>query len=366
MTMPFNTDVSFTQEMEESIQKNVSLAAYNTFRFSYQAEYFAVVETLKSLKVLLSWANRLNINITMIGGGSNLLISDDISGLVIVNRLVGMKAHKRSDNLVSFTVASGENWHDVVAYAIEKKWHGIENLALIPGTIGAAPVQNIGAYGVEIKDVLARVQVIEQTTGDVYWVNANDCGFAYRDSHFKGKWKNKFIITSVELTLKKHADLLLSYGGLANRIEGEPSLRKVFEAVCDIRQKKLPNPSELANAGSFFKNPIVNQKQHDELKKHFPNLVSFPFGNGFKLAAGWLIDQAGWKGKKYQGVGVYDKQALVLVNYSEESAGSLLTLETQIKQSILDLYGVELEREPVQLPVLEAVVKVPSEFDGEA
>jgi len=366
--MPFNTEVSFAQKMEESIQKNISLAAYNTFRFAYQAEYFAVAETLESLRVLLAWANRLDIKVTVIGGGSNLLISDDISGLVIINRLAGMKAREHSGNLVSFTVAAGEIWHNVVEHAVEQEWYGIENLALIPGTIGAAPVQNIGAYGVEIKDVLARVQVIDQTSGDVYWVNARDCGFAYRDSHFKGKWKNKLIITSVELTLKKHADLLLSYGGLVNRIEGEASLKKVFETVCKVRQEKLPNPSELANAGSFFKNPIVNQEQHDELKERFPNLVSFPFETGFKLAAGWLIDQAGWKGEKYQGVGVYDKQALVLVNYSEDSAEPLLALETQIKQSILDVYGVELEREPVQLPLLvnNAALGLPSKVDGEA
>ncbi|ETX11703.1 UDP-N-acetylenolpyruvoylglucosamine reductase [Marinomonas ushuaiensis DSM 15871] len=350
------------------MQKNVSLAAYNTFRFSYQAEYFAVAETLESLKVLLAWANRLDIKVTIIGGGSNLLISNDISGLVIINRLAGMKAREHLGDLVSFTVAAGETWHNVVEHAIEQEWYGIENLALIPGTIGAAPVQNIGAYGVEIKDVLARVQVIDQTTGDVYWVNARDCGFAYRDSHFKGKWKNKLIITSVELTLKKHADLLLSYGGLANRVEGEPSLKKVFETVCKVRQEKLPNPSELANAGSFFKNPIVSSEQHDELKKRFPNLVSFPFESGFKLAAGWLIDQAGWKGKKYQGVGVYDKQALVLVNYSEENAAPLMVLEAQIKESILDLYGVELEREPVEFPVLvnNPASELSFKVDGEA
>lgn len=349
--MPFNTDDSLVQTVEASIQKDVSLATYNTFGFSYQAEYFAVADSLESLKVLLAWANRSNVNITMIGGGSNLLISDHIGGLVIINRLLGMKAHEHSNNLVSLTVSAGEKWHQVVAHAVEQSWYGIENLALIPGTVGAAPVQNIGAYGVEVKDVLARVQVIDQTSGDVYWINAKDCGFAYRDSHFKGKWKNKLIITSVELTLKKQADLLLSYGGLANRIDGEPTLRKVFDTVCAVREEKLPNPEKLSNAGSFFKNPIVSQEQHSELKKRFPTLVSFAFEDNFKLAAGWLIDQAGWKGKKSQGVGVYDKQALVLVNYSAQSADALLALETEIKQSILERYGVELEREPVKLPV---------------
>lgn len=353
MTMPFTTDDSLVQRVEASIQKDVSLATYNTFGFSYQAEYFAVADSLESLKVLLAWANRSNVNITMIGGGSNLLISDHISGLVIINRLLGMKAYEGPSNVIRLIVSAGEKWHQVVEYSVEKSWYGIENLALIPGTVGAAPVQNIGAYGVEIKDVLARVQVIDQTSGDVYWVNVEDCGFAYRDSHFKGKWKNKLIITSVELVLKKQADLLLSYGGLEGRIEGEPTLKKVFDTVCMVRNEKLPNPETLSNAGSYFKNPIVSPEKHDELRKDFPNLVSFPFENQFKLAAGWLIDQAGWKGKISQGVGVYDKQALVLVNYSEKSADALLALEAEIKQSIFERYGVELEREPVQLPTMD-------------
>jgi|TARA_R110001599_G_scaffold6656_3_gene32844 UDP-N-acetylmuramate dehydrogenase len=351
MKMRFNTQDAFMQSMEESIQKNVSLATYNTFRFAYHAEYFAIAETLDSLKKLLAWANHFNQTVTMIGGGSNLLISADVTGLVIINRLSGINAREHRGNLVSLTVAAGENWHQVVAFAVQEGWFGIENLALIPGTIGAAPVQNIGAYGVEIKDVLARVQVIDKTSGDVYWINARDCGFAYRDSYFKGKWKDKLLITSVELSLKKQADLLLSYGGLSDRIKGKPSLASVFKLVCDVRSEKLPDPTVLANSGSFFKNPIISQAIHSDLKVRFPNLVSFPFEDGFKLAAGWLIDQAGWKGKQYQGVGVYEKQALVLVNYSEENAEPLLELEAKIKQSIFELYGVELEREPVQLPL---------------
>lgn len=351
MNMRFNTDDVFAQRIENSIQENVSLATYNTFRFNYSAEYFAIAESLGSLKALLAWAKHFQLTVTMIGGGSNLLISADVSGLVILNRLTGISAREHSGNLVSLTVAAGESWHQVVKYAVEQKWYGIENLALIPGTTGAAPVQNIGAYGVEIKDVLARVQVINRNTGDVYWINGRDCGFSYRDSFFKGMWKDVFFITSVELSLKKQSELLLSYGGLSECIGESPSLQAVFDTVCRVRSEKLPDPVVLANSGSFFKNPIVSQAQHSEIKERFPNLVSFPFQKDFKLAAGWLIDQAGWKGKQYKGVGVYEKQALVLVNHSETNAAALLELEAKIKRSVLEMYGVELEREPVQLPV---------------
>lgn len=351
MKMRFNTEDAFAQRIENSIQENVSLATYNTFRFDYLAEFFAIADTLESLKALLAWAKHFQQTVTMIGGGSNLLISANVSGLVIINRLSGINAREHAGNLVSVTVAAGENWHQVVQYCVAQGWYGIENLALIPGTTGAAPVQNIGAYGVEVKDVLARVQVINRNTGDAYWINGRDCGFAYRDSYFKGQWKDLLLITSVELTLKKQSELILSYGGLSERMEGKPSLQAVFDTVCSVRSEKLPDPAVLANSGSFFKNPIVSQAQHDELKDRFPNLVSFPFEDGFKLAAGWLIDQAGWKGRQYKGVGVYEKQALVLVNHSETTATPLLELEAQIKQSVLERYDVQLEREPVRLPI---------------
>ncbi|NLQ16300.1 UDP-N-acetylmuramate dehydrogenase [Marinomonas sp. M1K-6] len=350
MIMRFNTTDYLAQSVEDAIQRNISLAAYNTFRFAYRAEYFAVADSIASLKALLAWAKEFKQPVTMIGGGSNLLIAADVSGLVIINRLTGINVREQGGNLVGLTVAAGENWHQLVAFTVTQGWFGIENLALIPGTVGAAPVQNIGAYGVEIKDVLVRVQVINALSGDVYWVNAQDCGLAYRDSYFKGKWKDTLFITAVELSLKKQAALLLTYGGLSERVKGEPSLKAVFDTVCEVRREKLPDPSELANAGSFFKNPIISHAQHAQLKARFPSLVSFPFEKGIKLAAGWLIDQAGWKGKQYQGVGVYEKQALVLVNYSTQSADALLELEAKIKHSVATLYGVELEREPVQLP----------------
>ncbi|AEF54871.1 UDP-N-acetylmuramate dehydrogenase [Marinomonas posidonica] len=335
-----------------AVERKVSLQQYNTFQFDYQAEFFAIVDNLETLKSLLGWARQQHLSVTMLGGGSNLLISADIPGLVIINRLKGCSAKEEKGNHLSLVVGAGENWHKIVEFTVQNNWFGIENLALIPGTAGAAPVQNIGAYGVEVKDSLARVQVLDRVSLDVYWINAHDCGFAYRDSHFKGQWKEKYFITAIELSLKKRADLMLSYGGLANQIDGEPSLQKVFQAVCQVRSSKLPDPNELANAGSFFKNPIVSVAQHSQLKESFPSLVSFPHGKEFKLAAGWLIDQAGWKGKVQQGVGVYEKQALVLINHQASKAESLLELEASIKASVFDLYGVELEREPVQLPGL--------------
>ena len=349
--MSFNSESPLSQNLTTDIQKSVSLAPYNTFRFDYQAEFFTIVESIDALKEALTWANQSKQTVTIIGGGSNLLISNDIPGLVILNRLSGIQARKQAANTISLTVSAGENWHNLVQYTVQQGWFGVENLALIPGTVGAAPVQNIGAYGVEAKDVIARVQVIDIFLGDIYWINAGDCGFAYRDSHFKGKWKDKLVITAVEFHLKIQGELTLSYGGLSNQLHGEVNLQNVFDTICATRQEKLPSPDDIANAGSFFKNPIVSQNEHSRLKIAFPNLVSFPFEESYKLAAGWLIDQAGWKGKKYQGVGVYDKQALVLVNYSEVSVTSLLALEEQIKHSVFDLYGVMLEREPVELPI---------------
>lgn len=334
------------------VQQNVSLSPFNTFQFSYQAQYLAMVDTIDSLKVAVNWAHQQHLPITVIGGGSNLLIRNNIIGLVIVNRLVGKKCVVEEGGVVLLQVAAGENWHEFVRYAVHKGLFGVENLALIPGTVGAAPVQNIGAYGVEAKDVIERVQVLDLLHDKLQWILAKDCGFGYRDSHFKGKWKGRYLITAVEFKLTRISTFVLNYGGLANQIKGEVTLSAVFEAVCDVRRHKLPDPSVIANAGSFFKNPIICAEQHRRLKQIFPALVSFPVDDDYKLAAGWLIDQAGWKGVRHQGVGVYDKQALVLVNYSEQNAVALLALESLIKQSVFERYGVYLEREPVELPTV--------------
>jgi len=332
------------------VQRDVSLASFNTFRFDYQAQFLALVDDLETLKRVVHWAHSHQLPITVLGGGSNLLIRDHVSGLVIVNQLRGKRLVSEDAEALRLSVAGGENWHDLVAYCVQQGWSGIENLALIPGTVGAAPVQNIGAYGVEVKDVIARVQVLEMDSGQLYWLRAEECGFSYRDSHFKGKWKGRYIITETELCLFKQPRLVLNYGGLKSQIHGEASLRTVFDAVCAVRRSKLPDPNDIANAGSFFKNPVVSVEEHAVLKQRFPDLVSFSFADGYKLAAGWMIDQAGWKGRQHKGVGVYEKQALVLVNHSEHQAASLLELESLIKESVFERYCVQLEREPVELP----------------
>ncbi|MCB5161870.1 UDP-N-acetylmuramate dehydrogenase [Marinomonas algarum] len=342
-----------TFDADLSIERHVSLLPYNTFRFDYCAEYFAVADSVSCLSALLKWAKKHHHPVTMLGGGSNLLLTNDILGLVIINKLSGMQATVESDNTVTLAISAGERWHAVVAYAVEHRWYGIENLALIPGTAGAAPVQNIGAYGVEIKDVLKRVQVIDVQNSTLHWLEAGECGFSYRDSFFKQHWKAHYFIVSIELTLRKEPALTLHYGGLSAQLEETPTLKSVFDLVCKVRREKLPDPDIIANAGSFFKNPVVDVSEHARLKRQFPNLVSFPFQAGYKLAAGWLIDQAGWKGKCHRGVGVYSKQALVLINQDEKQADALLELEALIQHSVQSKYGVRLEREPVRLPAAE-------------
>ncbi|GAB3475788.1 UDP-N-acetylmuramate dehydrogenase [Marinomonas epiphytica] len=332
------------------VEQGVSLAAYNSFRFDYQGEYVAKATSLTLLAELLHWAHKFNLSITIIGGGSNLLLSGDVSGLVIINQLSGISYQEYEHDAILLNVAGGENWHALVEMTVKKGWYGIENLALIPGTAGAAPVQNIGAYGVEVKDCLTRIQVMESNTQKLRWIDAKDCGFAYRDSLFKSQWGKQYVITAIELKLSKTPSFKLQYGGLSGCIEGGPTLQKVFDAVCQVRASKLPDPKKLANAGSFFKNPVVDASTHERLVQLFPDLVAFPFEKGFKLAAGWLIDQAGWKGIEYKGVGVYPKQALVLVNYHDKQADNLLTLQDKIQSSVATKYGVELEREPIRLP----------------
>ena len=337
-------------DMDLQLAENVSLQAYNSFRFDYKAQYLATAESVAQMSALIAWAQSRHLAITLIGGGSNLLVRGDIEGLVIINKIKGIQADF-IESQVHLTVGGGENWHELVRYCVDNNWYGLENLALIPGTAGAAPVQNIGAYGVEIKDRLRRVQRLHLKTGVIDWVAAEACGFAYRDSHFKSLWQGQYCILAIELVLTREASYQLDYGGLRASIEEPVSLKQVFETVCRIRQEKLPDPALLANAGSFFKNPIISCERAQQLKSQFPDMVMFAAGTQMKLAAAWLIDQAGWKGHRHQGVGVYPKQALVMVNYQEQRADALLELEQLIIDSVAQRFGVTLEREPVQLPV---------------
>jgi len=335
-------------ESPNFIQSNMSLKPFNSFRFDAEADFFAVINQLDELVEALEWANANSIKITMLGEGSNLLVTGDVKGLVLINRLKGISVSEQ-DSIVQMTVCAGESWHQVVTFAVANGFSGIENLALIPGSAGAAPVQNIGAYGVEVKDVLARVQVMDRANAELLWINASDCGFSYRDSYFKQDWADRYFITAISLNLSRDHKVKVSYGGLANGLPDNPGIQQVFDRVCQVRSEKLPDPKLIGNAGSFFKNPIVDGVQYQAVLKDFPDLVAFAVGDSWKLAAGWMIDKAGWKGFSREGVGVYDKQALCLVNHGADKAEYLLRLERDLTLDIFQKFGVQLEREPVQL-----------------
>ncbi len=338
-----------SQDLPFDIKANISLKAYNTFGFDYYADYLVEVNTIDHLKSVLVWAKAKQYAVQILGGGSNILLQGNLQGLVIVNRISGIEEVCASNEKVEVSFGAGEIWHECVQWAVENGYGGIENLALIPGTAGAAPVQNIGAYGVEIKDVIKQVTVFDREVLEIKQLPAAECGFGYRESHFKHDWQDRYVIVSVTLNLTRVPKLILNYGGLNAVLTSDSSIRDVFNQVCKVRSEKLPDPNSLGNAGSFFKNPVVNDVKHSALKQKFPDLVSFPFGEQWKLAAGWMNDKAGWKGVRQGGVGVYDKQALVLVNYSDVVADGLLLLEQNIKHSIYECFGVILEREPVLL-----------------
>ncbi len=333
----------------EWISHKTSLQSFNTFGFDYQAEFLAVAESIEQLIASVKWAKSHDLPVTVIGGGSNLLIKGDVAGLVIVNQLSGIAVHYSDDDCSEVTFSAGENWHNCVAWSVDQGLGGIENLALIPGTAGAAPVQNIGAYGVEVKDTLQRVTALDLETLELVEIEANQCGFAYRESKFKHEWKSKYIITSMTVRLSATPTLVLEYGGLLQAMPSSPTIRDVFETVCHVRREKLPDPTEVANSGSFFKNPVVSDVVYQSIRTQYPEVVAFVQGKQWKLAAGWLNDRAGWKGYQENGVGVYPKQALVLVNYTCQKADALLALEAKIKASVYKTFGVELEREPVLL-----------------
>lgn len=341
--------------MSLAITQHVSLKAHNSLGFEVVAERFSRAESLPQLQGLLAEAEAQQWPVLLLGGGSNLILSDQLPGLVIqlANRGIELVEHQTDQVLVD--VAAGENWHDWVQHSLNQGWYGLENMALIPGTVGAAPIQNIGAYGVELKDFFVSLTAWDRQTRALVTIAREDCDFAYRWSRFKGEDAGRYVIWSVRFALSTVPKLQLGYGGVADYLAGkgivEPGPQDLFDAICDIRQSKLPDPAVLGNAGSFFENPIIPQAQCDVLKQQFPNLVAFPAGEGaMKLAAGWLIDQAGWKGHRAGHVGVYEKQALVLVNHGEGNRTELLALAASIQASVLEKFGVQLEIEPRQYP----------------
>jgi len=331
------------------ILSNYSLKKYHTFGIDIAAQYFTEVSTVADFKELQQNPVYKNNPLLILGGGSNLLFTKNYTGLVIKNNLKGIEVIKQDENYVWIKVAAGENWHSFVLWCVINNYGGVENLSLIPGCVGASPMQNIGAYGVEIKDICDTVQAIDLQTGAERTFTNTDCQFGYRESVFKHIYKNKYLITAVVFKLNKKPVFNTSYGAIEQELKAmgvEPSIKTISDAVIHIRSSKLPDPVKIGNAGSFFKNPEVSKQKHDELKQQFPNLVAYTLDNGnYKLAAGWLIEHCGFKGKRMGDAGVHINQALVLVNYGTARGEEIYNLSQQILDTVKNTFGVVLERE---------------------
>ena len=331
------------------IKNHFSLKDFNTFGIDVRAREFVVIKSHQDLLDLIKGRDFTKEKFLLLGGGSNILFTKDFEGLVIKIELDGIELLKEDDDHVWINAGAGELWHELVVHCIDKGWSGLENLSLIPGMVGAAPIQNIGAYGIEVKDLIEEVIGIDLTEKIFKTISSKECAFEYRSSIFKTALKNKFIITDVVFKLSKKPLLHIEYGAINDELKRKniqhPTIRDISNTVISIRQSKLPDPKTIGNAGSFFKNPVVTHEKLEELKVTYPTIVSYPFGKEFKLAAGWLIEQAGWKGFKEGNVGCHEKQALVLVNYGNASGMEILQLAEKIQQSVLRKFNVELEME---------------------
>lgn len=335
--------------MTLQVLSNVSLKPFNTFGIDVHAEQLAEVHDDAQIREALQYAQARQMPLLVIGGGSNLLLTRDREGLVMRMASRGVRVVSEKAAQVVVEAEAGEPWHGFVEHCLELGLVGLENLSLIPGTVGAAPMQNIGAYGVEIKDVFHSLTALDRQTGEVRDFLGHECAFGYRDSLFKqhpGRW----LILRVRFALTRDGALNLDYGPVRQRLQEqgitEPTAKDVSQAICAIRLEKLPNPAELGNAGSFFKNPVIPTAQAQALKARYPGLVAYPQGDEVKLAAGWLIEQAGWKGFREGDAGVHRLQALVLVNYGGATGRQLQALALRIQADIAERFGVELEMEP--------------------
>ena len=332
-----------------NIQENISLKPYNTFGIDKKARFFVVVKSSSELIEALNWGNDQNLMILILGGGSNILLTQDLDALVIKIEITGIKPDWETNEHVWVEVVAGESWHDLVLFAIENNWAGIENLSLIPGTVGASPMQNIGAYGVEIKDVFHSLKALNRLTFDIEEFENHQCRFGYRESVFKNELKGLYIILCVTFKLDKVPNLKLEYGAiietLAKHNIEKPTIKSVSNAVIEIRQSKLPDPKQIGNAGSFFKNPTISVEQYESLKSEHSGIPGYPNEDGIKVPAAWLIEQCGWKGKRFGEVGVHEKQPLVLVNYGNGDGAAIRDLSTKIQISVFEKFGVNLHPE---------------------
>lgn len=330
------------------ISENISLKPFNTFGIDVSARYFAAFASIEELHAILQ--EYKNVPLLVLGGGSNLLLTQDFDGLVLKNEIKGMTIVSEDADEVVIRCGAGEVWHEFVLFSIAQGYSGIENLSLIPGSVGASPMQNIGAYGVEIKDVFEKLEAYEIATGEIHTYTNAECAFGYRESIFKRAVKGKYIITEVYFRLRKDAKLNTSYGAIESELQAQgienPTIKDVSNAVIAIRSSKLPNPKEIGNAGSFFKNPVVDEAIYQKIQQEYPAAPAYPAEPGkVKMPAGWLIETAGWKGKTLANYGVHTKQALVLVNYGGATGSQIYDLSSQILDDIYQKFGIQLERE---------------------
>jgi UDP-N-acetylmuramate dehydrogenase len=357
--------------------QNISLKPYNTFGIDVKTNFFAEIAQVADLQGIIAAQKWQQMPKLILGGGSNLLFTRNFEGLVIKNNLMGIEKIAEDENYVWLKVGAGENWHQFVLYAIENNYGGIENLSLIYGTVGASPMQNIGAYGVEIKDVFDSLEAVSLENGEILHFNHKDCEFAYRHSIFKTKLKHKVVITYVTFRLtKRNHKFNISYGAISQTLENQgitkeiianysqnhtlnqpinivnsltekSILQAISKAVIEIRQSKLPHPEIIGNAGSFFKNPEISITQFEKLKHNYPKIIFYPTDNQelIKIPAGWLIEQCGWKGKQIGNTGIHKEQALVIVNYGNATGAEVWNLAQEVQKSVLDKFGISLQME---------------------
>lgn len=328
--------------------ENVSLKPFNTFGIAAKASKFQTFSSVEELQKLLKTIG--DQPLLILGGGSNLLLTQDYDGYVLKNELKGISVIKETEDSIYTEVQAGENWHQFVLHCIAKNWAGVENLSLIPGTVGAAPMQNIGAYGIEIKEVFQSLKAVEISSGEIHSFSKEDCQFGYRESIFKKSHKGKYVITSVTFKLDKKPTFNVSYGAIKDTLKdmavSELSIKAISDAVISIRQSKLPDPAVIGNAGSFFKNPEVEKIDFEGLKAEFSGIPGYQLpSNRVKIPAAWLIEQAGWKGKTFDQIGVHKNHPLVLVNYGEGKGADIRDLAFKIKASVSQKFGIELTPE---------------------
>ncbi|MEK6477140.1 UDP-N-acetylmuramate dehydrogenase [Catalinimonas sp. 4WD22] len=338
-----------------TIQENISLKPYNTFGIDAIARFFVEINSVDDLQELISKKLYREKEVFILGGGSNVLLTQDFDGLVIKINIPGIEVVEENEKFVWVRAGAGENWHMFVLHCIARGYGGVENLSLIPGTVGAAPMQNIGAYGVEIQDVFESLEAVNLSDGKVKNFTHEECQFGYRESVFKHILKGKYIITHVTLRLSKQPEINTTYGAIEETLkemraqegyEARTPIEEVSEAVIRIRKSKLPDPLKIGNAGSFFKNPVIDATKFESLQQAYPQVPGYKLADDrVKVPAGWLIEQCGWKGKKVGNTGIHNQQALVLVNHGQAQGNEVITLAMQIKDSVWEKFGIEITPE---------------------